>query len=188
MALESIRLSAFIPVPPDRLYAAWLNDAEHTKMTGGKATIVPVAGGKHTAWDGYISGTNLLLEPGKRIVQTWRTQDFPPAAPDSKLEILFEGTADGGTLLTLVHADLHEGAGAYYTKGWKEFYFKPLSKHFKAPAKKAAAKPAKKVAKKPAKKVAKKPAKKVAKKPAKKVAKKPAKKVAKKPAKKVAKK
>jgi activator of HSP90 ATPase len=188
MALDSIRLSATIPASPDRVYAAWLNAAEHSKMTGGKATFDPKVGGKHSAWDGYITGKNITLETNKRIVQTWRASDFPKAAGDSRVEVLFELTKKGETLLTIIHTELALGLGVYFTRGWNEFYFKPMKAHFKKvaakPAKKVAAKPAKKVAAKPAKKVAAKPAKKVAAKPAKKVAAKPAKKVAAKPAKK----
>jgi len=206
MALDSIRLSATILASPDRVYAAWLNAAEHSKMTGSKATFEPEVGGKHTAWDNYISGTNLVLETGKRIVQTWRATDFPAGADDSNLEVLFEPTEDGNTLVTVIHTELAQGMGDYLTKGWNEFYFKPMKAYFKkvAPAKKSAAKareesfgrsprrklrrsPRRKASKKPVKKASKKPAKKASKKPVKKASKKPAKKASKKPAKKASK-
>ena len=42
-----------------------------------------------TAWDGYISGRNVELIPGERIVQTWRTSEFGVSDPDSNLEDAF---------------------------------------------------------------------------------------------------
>ena len=198
-------MTAIIPAPPARVYAAWLDSKEHAEFTGGHATIEPGVGGAHTAWDGYISGRHVELVPGKKIVQTWRTSEFPAEAVDSRLELQFEPRGPGGneTTLTLIHTEIPVGQGALYKEGWGEHYFEPMRAYFeeasRAPARAIAAKPAATAAKRPtaspekkaARKVELTPAKKVAKKaPAKKVAKKaPAKKVAKKaPAKKVAKK
>jgi len=46
---------------------AWLASEGHSKMTGGAAQASAGVGGEFTAWDGYIWGKNLELEPGKRI-------------------------------------------------------------------------------------------------------------------------
>ena len=91
-----IRVSAVIPASPERVYAAWLDSTEHSRMTGGKATVDARRGGRHTAWDGYIHGQNLALVEGKRIVQDWRTTEFPRDAPYSLLEIRL-APAPGGT-------------------------------------------------------------------------------------------
>src|SRR5439155_25047562 len=100
MALDSIEVWAVFPVSPDRIFHAWLDGREHGLITGGAATVAPGVGGRHTAWDGYIEGTTLELEPGRRIVQSWRTSDFPETAPDSRLEILLD-PVDEGTRVTL---------------------------------------------------------------------------------------
>ncbi len=170
MATESIRISAVIPASPEELYSAWLDGEKHSEVTGGAATVEPRVGGRHTAWDGYIEGHILELEPASRIVQTWRSLDFPQGAADSKLEILF-ASAPGGAEVTLMHTDIPEGQGADYEEGWVEHYFKTLQKYFarpvpngtapayarardvKAPGKKRAA-PAKKKKAAPAKKKA----------------------------------
>jgi hypothetical protein len=34
-------------------------------------------GGKFTAWGSHISGINLVLKPGKKIVQAWRGDRYP---------------------------------------------------------------------------------------------------------------
>jgi activator of HSP90 ATPase len=139
--LESLEISTVLPATPKRLYEAWLSSKEHTAMTGGQASIEPKISGKHYAWDGYIRGVNLELEPYKRIVQSWRSDEFPEGSQDSRLEVRFEAIK-GGTKLTLVHSDIPEGQGDSYESGWDENYFQPMKKYFK-PAKKAAAKTAK---------------------------------------------
>lgn len=131
---EAIKVSATISVGMKRLYEAWLDSMEHSAFTGGEALIDPIVGGRFTAWDGYIEGTTLELKPNKRIVQSWRTSDFPKGAPDSKLEILFE-SAKTGTKMTFIHTEIPNGQGKNYKDGWKDFYFTPMKAYFKDEAK-----------------------------------------------------
>ncbi len=135
---ESIQVSAVLPASPQRIYKAWLSGREHSAMTGGKATVDPKVGGRHTAWDGYIEGTTLELEPYRRIVQSWRTTEFPSDAADSRLEVVLE-KVEGGTHITLNHSDIPEWQGAQYESGWVESYFDPMRAYFarKAPVKRA---------------------------------------------------
>ena len=176
MAKDELRMVAEFPVAPERIYEAWLSSEGHAAMTGAGAKVDAKVGGRHEAWDGYIEGSNVALDPGKRIVQRWRSADFPADAADSLLEVLLDAI-DGGTRVTLVHTEIPAGQGVNYEKGWVDFYFTPMAKHFVAAPKKKRAPAKKKAPAKAVKKpVAKKPA---AKKAPAKAAKKP---VAKKPA------
>ncbi len=206
MSTESITLWEIIPSTPREIYDSWLSST-HGKMTGSNATVDPRVGGSFTAWDNYISGTTQELEPYRRIVQAWRTTEFPQGAPDSRLEVLLE-QVEGGTRITIRHTEIPEGQGSRYEQGWIDFYFRPMKEYFarrrdeerrasiaQREAATAAAEgrsvsplgmaapQAVHPATKPAKKAAKKPA---AKKPAKKPAKKAAKKAARKAARKLA--
>ncbi len=126
---ESILVTAVIPAPKERIYKSWLSSREHGKFTGGEARISPKKGGKFTAWDGYISGTNIELEPFDRIVQAWRTTEFSKDDPDSLIEIIFE-EQKGKTKITLKHTNIPAGQGSGYKKGWKDFYFSPMKEYF----------------------------------------------------------
>ena len=81
--MDKLKLSVTLPATPQKIYTAWLNSKEHTAFTGGKATASTKVKGKFTAWDDYISGVNIDLKEGKKIVQTWRTTEFPDDALDS---------------------------------------------------------------------------------------------------------
>ena len=159
MATETIQVSSFIPAPPMAVYTAWLSSEEHTAFTGSEAECEDKVGGKFTAWDDYICGTNKELVEGRLIVQAWRTTEFPKSSPDSIVTVHFDPDKDG-THVTILHTEIPEGQGLDYQGGWFEFYLDPLAKYFKAGGKKPAKK--KPAAKKPAKKAA--PAKKKAKK------------------------
>jgi len=128
MATESITLWEIFPASPREIYEAWLSSA-HGKMVGSSATVDPRVGGAFTAWDGYIRGTTLELEPYRRIVQAWRTTQFPAASPDSRLELLLE-QVEGGTRLTIRHTEIPEGQGAAHEQSWIDKYFRPMKEYF----------------------------------------------------------
>jgi uncharacterized protein YndB with AHSA1/START domain len=138
---DSFTLSDLIPASPERVYTAWLDANAHSAMTGGAATVEARIGGRFTAWDGYIEGTTLELAPGRKIVQAWRSADFPEGAGTSRLEIALEA-ADGGTRITLVHTELPAGQGGDYEQGWRDHYFTPMRKYFSTVAGDKAARPA----------------------------------------------
>lgn len=126
---EYISLTQLIPTTPQRLYEAWLSSDEHSKMTGA---AVNYEGSQFTAWDDYIVGKTIETKPYERIVQSWRTNEFPDGAEDSELVISLSAT-DGGTLLTLEQSNLPEGQSEGYADGWRRFYFGPMAEYFGAP-------------------------------------------------------
>ncbi|MGE5374340.1 MAG: SRPBCC domain-containing protein [Bacteroidota bacterium] len=126
---NGFRLSETVPASPAEIYAAWLSSEGHTAMTGSPAQVDGKVGGIFSAWDGYISGSTLDLDLDRRIVQSWRTAEFPEQAPDSRLEVLLE-EAEGGTTVTLIHSALPPGQADSYRLGWEDFYFKPMRAHF----------------------------------------------------------
>jgi activator of HSP90 ATPase len=123
-------LSMVLKASPQDIFEAWLSSQGHTAMTGSPAEVDGKVGGAFKAWDGYIWGETLELEPARRILQAWRTNEFPEGAPDSRLEVLLEEVATG-TELTLVHTEIPEGQSESYKQGWLDFYFKPMQEYFK---------------------------------------------------------
>jgi uncharacterized protein YndB with AHSA1/START domain len=126
---EGFRIASMVPGLPERVYSAWLDSGAHSAFTGKTAKIDPTIGGKFTTLDGYAHGRTVDLLPGRRIVQTWRTKEFPTAARDSRLEIQFE-SADGATRLTILHSLLPEGQGGRCQKTWQDRYFAPMRGYF----------------------------------------------------------
>jgi activator of HSP90 ATPase len=123
-------LSEIIPAKPAEIYEAWLSSEGHAAMTGSPAKVEGKVGGKFSAWDGYIFGKTLELTPNQRIVQAWRTTEFPGDAPDSRVEVFLEEVAEG-TKVTLIHGDMPEDQVDSYRQGWEDFYFKPMKEYFK---------------------------------------------------------
>ncbi len=138
-------LTATFNSSADKIYKAWLSTQGHTLMTGSPAKVDGTVNGKFSAWDGYIWGTFLELIENEKIVQAWRTSEFPENAQDSHVEIMLEGeisslrqaqgTAKGerglATMrLTLIHTNIPAGQAESYKTGWEDFYFKPMREYF----------------------------------------------------------
>ena len=126
---DSITLSETFAVEPELLYKAWLSSKENSDFTGGAAKASSRIGGAFTAWDGYIEGKNLELVKNKKIVQSWRSTEFPKNAKDSLLEIILK-PVKLGTKLTLKHYNIPKGQGKSYKNGWEKHYFVPMQEYF----------------------------------------------------------
>ena len=116
---------------PLDVYEAYVDAKKQTAFTGSKATSNPKVSGKFTAWDGYITGKYLELSPGKKIVQEWRSSDFPEGSAASRFEIDLK-EKEGGTELSIVHSGVPPEIADDIAQGWKDFYWEPMKKYFKA--------------------------------------------------------
>lgn len=128
--MDILKTEALIPASAERIYNDWLSSKGHSNMTGGEAQITNEPRAKFTAWDGYISGSNLQLEPNKRIFQTWRTSEFPDDAEHSTLEVSLEQVEDNQTKVIITQSNLPDGDGPKYTDGWKNHYFEPMIAYY----------------------------------------------------------
>lgn len=124
----SFTISQQFSVDSAALYHAWLSSEEHTQMTGGEAHCSEYLGDSFSAWDGYISGTNVSLVPHSEIKQTWRTTEFAESDKDSELLITFEDN-DLGCTQTLTHTNIPDGQ-SNYEQGWEDHYFSPMRAYF----------------------------------------------------------
>lgn len=126
---ESLKMSVLLAAAPEVIYRAWLDSREHGRFVEGEAEIEPRVGGSFRIWDGYITGTTVELEPPRRILQRWRTTEFPDGTPDSSLELRFDRQGKG-TRLILNQTEIPDGQAAMYEAGWKENYFDKMELYF----------------------------------------------------------
>lgn len=140
----TIEQSVLLDATPERVFEAYVDLDRHAEFTGTAVSGASRVGGEFKAGDGYISGKFLVLERGKRIVQEWKTTEWPSGYPSSLLELSLEPTS-GKTELKMVHSRVPAEQVDYYAQGWKDFYWKPLSLYLskvraKRPAKRKPAK------------------------------------------------
>ena len=118
----------FRKAAPAQLWRAFMDNATHGKICGGRAVIGKKPGAKWSAYDGYCFGTQLVLEKNRRIVQTWRAADWPKDQL-SVLVLEFAPRGEGG-VLTMAHHGVPKKFVAEISAGWKEFYWTPMKKLF----------------------------------------------------------
>jgi uncharacterized protein YndB with AHSA1/START domain len=138
----TIEQTVFFEATPEYVYDALLDPKKHTEFTGSPAKTSAKKGATFTAWEGYITGKNVELVKGKKIVQQWKTTEFPEDYPFSIL-VLTLTPKKGGTELKMVHSKVPAEQVAEYTGGWKSAYWVPLGEYL---TKKPRSTPAKKKA------------------------------------------
>ncbi len=127
----TIRLHEFIPAPPEEVYDAYLDAKKQSDCTGARTACERYVGGKFSAWNGYITGTNLKLENARRIVQEWKTAEWPNGYGPSVLEFTFQRKRNG-TEVHITQSAVPADQAKYYKKGWAEFYSLPMKNFFKS--------------------------------------------------------
>ena len=126
METKTLKQSVTIKATPHDVYEALMDSKKHAEFTGGKASISRKVGGKFTAFDGYSEGTNVELEPDKKIVQSWRAEDWPEGHYSQATFALAK--VAGGTKLTFTHVDVPADQYDDIAKGWKDYYWTPMKK------------------------------------------------------------
>jgi activator of HSP90 ATPase len=130
MKVTTIKQNLVIPTSPVALYEAFMDAKKHSAFTGSKATCNAKVGGKFTAWDGYISGKNLELVRGKKIVQEWITTDWPRGYSPSRLELTLRKVKED-TEISMVHSTVPAEQAEALKQGWHDFYWEPLKEYFR---------------------------------------------------------
>ncbi len=121
---RTIQFAVSLPAPPQRLYAMYLNPAEHAAITGAPVEIAPLPGAQFRAFQNVLCGTILQLVPDRLIVQSWRSANWDSAALDSTLILSFWPERDGGRI-ELLHANVADEDFAGVSQGWEKFYWAP---------------------------------------------------------------
>lgn len=119
-----IRQSVTLKASSRELFNAFLDSRQHSRITGAPARASRRVGARFTAFGGALSGRNLMIVPGRMIVQAWRSTQFKAGDADSILVLTFNKVA-GGARINLVHVNVphHDHLGV--TKGWPKYYWGP---------------------------------------------------------------
>jgi uncharacterized protein YndB with AHSA1/START domain len=78
MKIKTLRQTVTFKASPRQVYDMLMDSKKHQSLSGVPAKISREVGGKFTAWGSHISGFNLALKPGQKIVQAWRATGWWP--------------------------------------------------------------------------------------------------------------
>jgi|LakMenE18May11ns_1017448.scaffolds.fasta_scaffold8618454_1 activator of HSP90 ATPase len=104
-----------------------MDERKHASFTASTVHIENTENTIFTAHDGYISGKNILLERGIKIIQQWRASESDwPENHFSEVVFIFEASAEG-CKLKCYHNDVPEKLVDTIKKRWQEYYWQPLA-------------------------------------------------------------
>jgi activator of HSP90 ATPase len=116
------------PVPfkasPRQVYETLMDSKKHTSLSGEKAKISRKAGGRFTAWNGHITGFNLVVKPGEKIVQAWRATGWWPDHYSVVVCNLKKAQQRTKLEFTQMGIPPHRYSGHY--RGWIEAHWTPM--------------------------------------------------------------
>ena len=125
MTTKTLRQTVvFKGASPREVYDLLMVSRKHTSLSGEKAVISRKIGGAFSAWRGHLTGFNLALKPGQKIVQAWRATGWWPDHYSIAM-FTFQRVA-AGTKLTFTQVGIppHRYSGHY--RGWIETYWTPM--------------------------------------------------------------
>lgn len=127
--MKTIKQKVYFDVGPKEVYEAYTEAKRHAEFTQSKVIFEKRAGGKFSAWDGDLSGENLELVEGEKIVQKWRANDWQKGHYST---LTIELYADGkGTKLVLTQENVPDDKYDDINSGWNDYYWEPMKKYFK---------------------------------------------------------
>jgi activator of HSP90 ATPase len=128
----SIHYELDFDASPQRLYSAIIDQKQFAAFTGLPAIIDPKEGGAFSMFGGLITGRNVELIEGSRIVQAWRPGHWDPGVY-SIVHFEFKARAAATTLI-FDHTGFPAGEYDHLDFGWHSHYWDPLKKYLAAQA------------------------------------------------------
>jgi activator of HSP90 ATPase len=126
MKTKTIRQSVTFKASPHEVYEALMDSKKHARFTGAGASISREVGGRFTAYGGSLQGENLELVPDAKIVQTWRSDDWPEGHYSRATFSLAK--VEGGTRLTFTQTGVPEEFYEDVKQGWIDYYWEPMKR------------------------------------------------------------
>ena len=124
MQTRTIQQTINFGASPHEVYALLMESKKHQSLSGERAQISRKVGGKFRAWGGHITGFNLVLQPGRKIVQAWRATGWWPEHYSIAIFDI-EKTQSGSKLrFTQIGVPPQRYSGHY--RGWIEAYWTPM--------------------------------------------------------------
>ena len=124
MKTKTLQQKVRFKASPTEVYEMLMDSGKHRSLSGMPAKISKKVGGRFTAWGSHITGLNLALLPGRKIVQAWRATGW---WPDHYSIAIFDiKKIRGGSRLEFTQIGIppHRYSGHY--RGWIEAYWTPM--------------------------------------------------------------
>ena len=126
--MKTIRQTATIRgATPHDIYETILDSKRHSKLSHQRTTVSRRVGGAFKVGHD-LEGKNLTLTKDRRIVQSWRANNWPKGTYSKATFAL--ARAAGGTRVTFTQTGVPDEFYGEISSGWHRYYWRPLRKQF----------------------------------------------------------
>ena len=123
--MSNIHQEVSLRAAPTRIYESLVDSKRFGALTGAPASGDSTEGAAFSAFGGHITGRQVELVSGKRVVQAWRAKTWPEGLYSI---VRFELQAEGaGTKLVFDHDGFPADMQDHLAKGWQANYWDKLS-------------------------------------------------------------
>jgi uncharacterized protein YndB with AHSA1/START domain len=122
---KTIKQRVKFKADPETVYDLLADARKHSAITGKAAVISKKIGGAFSIGESDVTGINVDLVPGRRIVQAWRHRRFPEGV-FSMAAVTLKRTPDGGTELVLTHRGVPKELIPETEQAWREQYWQRM--------------------------------------------------------------
>jgi activator of HSP90 ATPase len=124
--MKTFKKTFRINAEPSDIYAALTNPFTIELWSGYPAIMSEVPGSEFSLWEGDITGRNIELIPGKKVVQQWY---FGEQAEESIVTITIVPRGENSEV-TVEQTNVPDGDFRDITDGWKEYYIGAIINFF----------------------------------------------------------
>jgi len=117
-ASKAVKIEMTFQAAPEEIYLSLTDPGRLQAVTAGSASMEPVVGGKFSLF-GSISGSNVELVPGKKIVQKWRFNDWPQDYFSIVTITLEPGKKSSGCSFKLIQTGVPANDFERTAQGWR---------------------------------------------------------------------
>lgn len=130
METVSIHQSILVPAKANQIYEIMMHADKHADLTSDDAIIEDTVGSAFSFFSGYITGTNVELIYGKRIVQLWQAKE--EVWPTTHFSIVIFDLIEQGnsTLIEFTQEELPKQLEKSIYDGWYDYYWNPMLELF----------------------------------------------------------
>lgn len=122
--MKTIKQTYLISSSIDSVWDSLVNPKTIEKWGGGPAKMSGKEGATFSLWGGDVHGKNIMVVPGKKLVQEWFGGDW-----EKPSIVTFNLSEENGkTKLHLLHENVPDEEEKDIDKGWKIYYLGPIKK------------------------------------------------------------
>jgi activator of HSP90 ATPase len=121
---KTIQQTVRFEATPREVYELLMDSTKHQSLSGEKAILSRGIPGKFAVWNGHITGFNLALQPGAKIVQAWRATGW--CSDHYSIAIFDIQKAKGGSVLRFTQIGVPPQRYSGHYRGWIEANWTPM--------------------------------------------------------------